>query len=148
MRSLKLAVAVAMAALLAFPAAATADPPPDRPAKVKECSDGIDNDEDGAVDFGADADCGSQKDNSERPEEPGTDPGPTTGPLEEVLGTVTETVETVVDNIPPLPAPTLEELEAAIAEVLGQLPPAPTQEELEAAIADVLAELPPVPPAP
>jgi hypothetical protein len=160
MSTRKIATALGVAALLiGAPAsyAVAGQDGPGKPERSKECSDGVDNDGDGAADFGADADCGSANDNSEAADAPETVPNPN-GTVRDLIGTVKNTLfpeeEPPGEEEPPAEEPPAEEppaedplapVIAVLDEAAGQLPPAPTQEELEAAVAGVVGQLPPPP---
>lgn len=131
-----------------------------------ECEDGIDNDGDGAADFGADADCGSERDNSEAPEAPEEPGGGTPGGE---LPALPPELQAVVDEVagalggeedpgeeeppggeePPAEEPGVPaEVQAVIDELIGGgAPPAPPVDpaEVEKAVADLLAQVPPPP---
>lgn len=61
-----------------------------------QCEDGVDNDNDGSADFGADTDCGSARDNSEGPDEDETEE-PGTGTPE--LPALPPELQAVVDQV-------------------------------------------------
>ena len=124
----RVATAIGAAVLLMGSGVAFADPggeKPNKPDKVKECNDRLDNDHDGNVDT-ADSDCGSSKDNSERPDDGDGDGGTTPAP------DVQKAIEDFIAGLPAgppgggtppaLPAP----LQDAVDTVVGSIPTDPS----------------------
>lgn len=114
--------------VLGLGTAAVAGPPDGKGKdKVKECSDGIDNDGDGLTDFeGAapDSDCGSANDNSEAPDD--TDPGG--GPAPDPAAIVDELLSQLPSgppSDPPAPPAPPAELQTLVDTVIGSIPPPP-----------------------
>jgi len=69
--ALLLALSAFTLSTISLPALAESSPSsPSRPKKAKQCSDGIDNDGDGLIDFGQDPGCKSANDNKEKNKKP------------------------------------------------------------------------------
>ena len=154
MSTRKLGVALGAAVLLlGMPtsyALAGAEDRPDKPDKpAHQCEDGIDNDGAGdGIDYPNDPDCGSPRDNSEAPEEPGgEEPGgglPGLPGLPELPPGGGE-----LPTLPELPPgggelPTLPELPPGGGELptLPELPAPPSPEDLVATVEGLLPDPP------